>query len=355
MNSISAIKLQYEKQKINKIAFIFFSLIVLTFLALFSLRVGIANVSFKDILILIGRLISGKGLEGVSVDQKIVGLLRLPRIILGILCGAALSVSGVVMQGITRNPLVSPFTIGLSSAAAFGASIAIVFNFVIFPGTTGGIIFNAFLFSIISALIVFGISWKLGMAPETLILVGIALSYLFSALTAVIQYVADEQQLAEVVQWEFGSLNGATPEQCITLSIILAVSLPVLMFFSHGFNTMTVGGDELAVSLGINPMVVKSVTGLIAVLLTSAAISFTGVIGFIGLVGPHIGRLIIGGDHRYLMPFSIISGAILMLLSDTIGRTLLSPVIIPVGIVISFLGVPLFLNLIITRRRRNLS
>ncbi len=350
---INEIKLKYEQNNLHKILYIVVSGLILLAVSFISLRVGIADISIKDIIILIVKLISGKGIDSISVDQKIVLLLRFPRIVLGILSGAALSVSGVIMQGVTRNPLVSPFTIGLSSAAAFGASVAIVFNIVLFPGTMSGIILNAFLFSVLCALLVFGISWRLGMSPETLILVGIALNYLFSALTAVIQYVADEQQLAAVVQWEFGSLNGATLAQCMTLAIILIVSIPILSFFSQGFNAMTVGGEDLAVSLGINPVVLKIVAGLISVLLTAATISFTGVIGFIGLVGPHIGRLIIGGDHRFLLPFSIISGSILMILSDTIGRTLLSPVIIPVGIVISFLGVPLFINLIITRRKRS--
>ena len=349
------LKSRYEKLQVNKIWHIILALVFLILISLVSLQIGIADVSIPQIIVMVWKLISGKGMEAISVDEKIVLLLRFPRILLGILSGAALSVSGVVMQGLTRNPLVSPFTIGLSSAAAFGASVAIVFSFVLFQGTMGGLVFNAFLFSLFCAFIVFGISWKLGMAPETLILVGIALSYLFSALTAVLQYVADEQQLAAVVQWEFGSLSSANLSQCMVLAVLLLISASVLMLFSHGFNALSVGGEELALSLGVNTVRLKIITGLISVLLTSATISFTGVIGFIGLVGPHIGRMLIGSDHRYLIPFSIISGAALMVLSDMIGRTLLSPVIVPVGIVISFLGVPLFLNLIITRRKRSVS
>ncbi len=128
----------------------------------------------------------------------------------------------------------------------------------------------------------------------------------------------------------------------------------MLLRYALSFNALTVGGDELTRTLGINPTLVKSVTGILAVLLTASTISFTGVIGFVGLVGPHIARLLIGGDHRYLIPFSLVVGSTLVVLSDAVGRTLLSPVIIPVGIVISFLGVPLFLNLIVTRRRRYL-
>jgi len=190
------------------------------------------------------------------------------------------------------------------------------------------------------------------MSPETLILTGIALNYLFAAMTSVVQYVAEEHQLAAAVQWAFGSLNDASWKQNLFLIVILLVSIPILYRFALSFNALTAGGDELTKTLGINPAVVKIVTGIVAVLLTASTISITGVIGFVGLVGPHIARLLIGGDHRYLIPFSILIGSILVVLSDTLGRTLLSPVIIPVGIVISFLGVPLFLSLMIMRRTR---
>ncbi|MDE0220136.1 MAG: iron ABC transporter permease [Spirochaetaceae bacterium] len=188
---------------------------------------------------------------------------------------------------------------------------------------------------------------------RTLILTGIALNYLFAALTSTVQYVAEEHQLAAAVQWAFGSLNDASWDQNLFLAVVLVVSLPVLQRFSLSFNALTAGGDELTKSIGANPTSIKAITGMAAVLLTASTISFTGVIGFVGLVGPHIARLLIGGDHPRLLPFSVVIGAILVVLADTIGRTLLSPVVIPVGIVISFLGVPLFLSLIIARRARH--
>ena len=346
------LKKRYEKRGIKNILYILSSLLILIAIVLISLQVGIAEVTLAETSQALFDLLFVRNTQNISVEQKIVLLLRLPRIVLAVLSGAALSVSGVVMQGVTRNPLVSPFTIGISSAAAFGASIAIVFNFVLFPGSIGGIVLNAFLFSLLCALLVYGISWKVGLSPETLILTGIALNYLFAALTSVIQYVAEEHQLAEAVQWAFGSLNNASWNQNLFLSIVLLVSIPILSSFALSFNALSTGGDELTQTLGINPSFVKAVSGVIAVVVTAATISFTGVIGFIGLVGPHIARLLIGGDHRYLIPFSLIVGSILIVIADTIGRMILSPVIIPVGIVISFIGVPLFVNLIITRRTR---
>ena len=343
------LKARYELKRVVSLLALTGGVGVLVLVSLVSLQVGIADISLGETADALRKLVRREA--SITVEQKIVLLLRLPRVVLAVLAGAALSVSGVVMQALTRNPLVSPFTIGVSSAAAFGASVAIVFGFAIVPGT-GGVVVNAFSFSVLCALLVYGISWKLGMSPAALILTGIALNYLFAALTSTVQYVAEEHQLAAAVQWAFGSLNDASWDQNLFLAVVLAVSLPVLQRFSLSFNALTAGGDELTKSVGANPTTIKAITGMAAVLLTAATISFTGVIGFVGLVGPHIARLLIGGDHPRLLPFSVIIGAILVVLSDTIGRTLLSPVVIPVGIVISFLGVPLFLSLVIARRTR---
>ena len=343
------LKARYEWKRVVSLLALTGGVGVLALVSLVSLQMGIADISLGETADALLKLVRREA--SITVEQKIVLLLRLPRVVLAVLAGAALSVSGVVMQALTRNPLVSPFTIGVSSAAAFGASVAIVFGFAIVPGTVGGVV-NAFSFAVLCALLVYAISWKLGMSPETLILTGIALNYLFAALTSTVQYVAEEHQLAAAVQWAFGSLNDASWDRNLFLAVVLVVSLPVLQRFSLSFNALTAGGDELTKSIGANPTSIKAITGMAAVLLTASTISFTGVIGFVGLVGPHIARLLIGGDHPRLLPFSVVIGAILVVLADTIGRTLLSPVVIPVGIVISFLGVPLFLSLIIARRTR---
>ena len=344
------LKARYEWKRVVSLLALTGGVGVLALVSLVSLQMGIADISLGETADALLKLVRREA--SITVEQKIVLLLRLPRVVLAVLAGAALSVSGVVMQALTRNPLVSPFTIGVSSAAAFGASVAIVFGFAIVPGTVGGVVVNAFSFAVLCALLVYAISWKLGMSPETLILTGIALNYLFAALTSTVQYVAEEHQLAAAVQWAFGSLNDASWDQNLFLAVVLTVSLPVLQRFSLSFNALTAGGDELTKSIGANPTSIKAITGMAAVLLTASTISFTGVIGFVGLVGPHIARLLIGGDHPRLLPFSVVIGAILVVLADTIGRTLISPVVIPVGIVISFLGVPLFLSLIIARRTR---
>ncbi|MDO8635167.1 MAG: iron ABC transporter permease, partial [Dehalococcoidia bacterium] len=190
-----------------------------------------------------------------------------------------------------------------------------------------------------------------GVTPETMILAGIALMYLFSALTATLQFIATEQQLQSVVYWTFGSLTRASWNGILLSGTILFIALPFLMRYAWAMNAMASGGDEVAKSLGINTSKVRIVSSLLVVLIAAAIISFTGVIGFVGLVAPHIARLIIGGDHRFLIPYSGIVGGILVVAADTIGKTVFSPAIIPVGIVISYLGVPLFIHLILTRRR----
>ncbi|WP_235782079.1 FecCD family ABC transporter permease [Paenibacillus senegalensis] len=214
-----------------------------------------------------------------------------------------------------------------------------------------GIVGNAFVFALLCAFLVFGMSWLRGMTPETMILTGIALMYLFSAMTATLQFTATEEQLAAVVQWTFGTLNGASWSKIGIVAAVLLVAMPVFLRFAWPLNAMASGGEEVAKGLGIETSRVRIWSSLLSVLVAAAIISFTGVIGFVGLVAPHIARLVIGGDHRYLIPYSALFGAILLLSADTIGRSLLSPAVIPVGIVVSYLGVPLFIQLILTRRK----
>lgn len=346
--SQSDIRRKYDKKVKRKLLFIPISIIVTIILMAVFTGVGAVDVSLKEILSAIKNIITN---NSVNMEQKVIVFLRLPRIILSVLAGMGLAVSGTIMQGITKNPMASPFTIGISSAAACGASIAMIFGISLFSNSNLGIISNAFIFAILCAIFVYSISIKLGMKPEAIILSGIAINYLFSAVTSTIHFYADDHQLASAVQWTFGSINGAKWSHVLLLGVILSVSLCVFMRHSWILNAMVSGGDEMAKTLGINPDKSRTVVGVFSVFLTAAIVSFTGVIGFVGLVAPHIARLMVGGDHRFLIPYSAIFGGILLLVSDTIGRTLLAPINIPVGIVVSYLGVPLFIHLIIQNRK----
>lgn len=344
---------RYEARQKNKLLAIMGTFILLVVLAIAFTAAGETDVTVPDILRTLLHALKPGGTADTAdiMEEKVILYLRLPRVALAVFGGFGLSVSGAVMQGITRNPLVSPFTIGISNAAAFGASLSIVFGFGFLAGSDIGVVLQAFLWALGCMVLVYAITTKAGMSPESMILTGIGLNYLFGAATSMVKYFADEHKLSAIVQWEFGSLNGARWESVAVVAAIVSGCVIMLFFFSPALNIMAAAEDETAKALGLNPVKIRAVTGILAVLATAAVISFTGVIGFVGLAGPHIARMVIGSDHRYLIPFSALTGAVLMLAADTFGRVILAPLIIPAGIVISFLGVPIFINLILTRRK----
>lgn len=341
----------YSRFTFKKVLFIIASLVGLGAMVLLATSMGASELSVTDVFnAIVAKTLPFLGVESNLHDEIIIWNLRLPRVVMGVVAGAGLAVSGAVMQGVMRNPLVSPFTIGISSAAAFGASIAIMFGVGFAGSGTYLIITNAFIFALLCAFLVYGIARIRGVTPETLILAGIGLMYLFGALTATLQFVASEQQLMAVIHWTFGTLTGSTWNEILIVTIILLSCLPFLMLYAWDLNAMA-SGEEVAKSLGVNTSRVRTVSLTLATLITAGIICFTGIIGFVCLVAPHITRFVIGGDHRFLIPCSCIFGAILLLAADTAGRIMFSPVIIPVGIVISYIGVPLFLYLLMKTRR----
>ncbi len=273
--------------------------------------------------------------------------LRLPRVLMGALVGAGLAMSGALSQAVLRNPLASPFTLGISSGAAFGAALAIMF------GTASQWLMagNAFVFAALTALGALGLAQLRDNRPETLILGGVAIMFLFSAATSLLQYIATEHQLQAIVFWGFGNLGRAGwPELTLAAAMIL-VPVPFAMKLSWDFNAL-LAGEETAASLGVNVRRLR-IGGIIASsLMAAGAICFTGVIGFIGLVAPHIARLVLGAEHRFLLPGAALFGAVLVLLSDIVARNICPPQILPIGILTSFLGVPFFFWLLLRNTRR---
>lgn len=255
------------------------------------------------------------------------------------------------MQGVLRNPLVSPYTLGLSSGAACGAALAIVFGAGTIAFGSFFIVTNAFIFGLITMLLVLGISRIRGTSIETLILAGVALSYLFSAVISALKYTSGNEQLREIVLWLMGDLSGATWQSILILIPITLIFSIIALSYSWDLNVMG-AGDEIATSLGIKVGRVRIINLILAAFLTASAIAYTGIIGFIGLVSPHICRLIIGNDHRFLIPASGIMGALILLISDTICRTIIQPTELPVGIITAVVGVPFFLYLLMRKRRR---
>lgn len=337
----------------KKLLFPVLGLCILIGLVIFAASWGAAaSVTAVDVLkSVLGRVLPFTGRDASQLANTIVWNLRLPRIATAIVAGAGFAVSGAAMQGILRNPLVSPFTIGISSGAGFGASLAIVLGVGLMGNGRYLIIGNAFFFALFSACLVYGVARLRGVSPETLILGGIALMYLFSASTSMLQYVATENQLQGVVFWLFGSLSSSTWNNLGIITIVFLICFPLLMRYSWDLNALATG-DEVAISLGINADRVRMVVMILSSLITATIICFTGIIGFVCLVAPHITRMIIGSDHRFLIPFASIVGATLLLAADTVGRTIFAPAELPVGIVTAFIGVPMFLYLLITKRRQ---
>lgn len=352
MSDMRDLKQEYKNENKKKILLIVTVVFIMLVSAYVFTTLGMKNISNMQTLVAISKAFSGTLDNGAdAASNKVIMLLRLPRIALAMLAGIGLAVSGAIMQSLTRNYLVSPFTLGISSAAAFGASMSIVFGVGVFFQSEVGMISCAFIASCICGCIVYGISRYIGLNPSSIVLVGISLNYLFSAMTATIEFFAKEHKLEAVVQWTFGSFNRATWESVLITFIVIVVGLAILIIYSLKLNVMATNSDEMAKSLGINVNKARVVCGMTAILLTATIISFTGVIGFIGLIAPHIARLLIGDNHLYYLPFASVLGGILLLFSDMIGKFILYPVNIPVGIVISFLGVPLFIHLILMKRR----
>lgn len=323
---------------------------VLAVSAILATSVGAANIGLGEAFLAIVSKVSPLPFPTVDeFTQTVIWELRLPRILMAVVGGAGLAVAGAVLQGTLRNPLASPFTLGISAAAGFGAALAIILGAGL--GGTGKypVIVNAFCFSLLAALLVYGLSLTRGMTAETLVLAGIGMNFLFMALTSLLQYLGRSEEVKAVVYWLMGSLHTATWERVLPMLGVLILCLPLLIRYSWDLNALAFG-DETARSLGVTVERVRATAIFIAVLVTASIVSFTGTIGFVCLISPHIARMIVGPDHRFLLPGSCLTGAIILLGADTAARTVVAPIEIPVGIMTAFLGVPLFVYLLVTRR-----
>ena len=297
-------------------------------------------------------------LVGDTVPKRIsliIWQIRLPQILTALVAGAGLAGSGAVMQSVLKNPLASPFTLGIAHAAAFGAACSVLFMgagtlaLAARAGfTLSGSAFTlacAFGFAMSTALVITLIAKTRAASPEVMVLTGVALGSLFTAGTMLLQYFADDVQLAAMVFWTFGDVGRAQWQDLAVM--VLCLAPPLAFFVRHAFqyNAMAVG-DETAQGLGVRVTWVR-LSGMVgASFVTSVIIAHVGVIGFIGLVAPHMVRRLIGEDHRFLLPGSILAGALILLVSDTVARLILLPHVLPVSIFTAFLGAPIFIYLI---------
>ncbi len=285
-----------------------------------------------------------------TTASTIIWELRLPRICMAIVSGASLGVAGAIMQGVLRNPLAEPFTLGISSAAAMGASLSIIGGLSFFGSYS--VVINAFICAFVATIVIYTIAKSKGMTPEIIILSGISIMFLLDAVTSFMQYLGTEQQVQAVVFWMMGSISVAGWDTVLIVFLIALVSIPYMIYKASDI-TIIGAGDETAHSLGVNVEKVRMQTLAFGALLTAAVTAFCGIVGFVGLLSPHITRMIIGGDNRYVIPGSAMVGAALLLGADTVARTILAPMILPVGIMTAFVGVPFFMYLFMRKGKES--
>lgn len=306
-----------------------------------------------------------RGIFGAATDPSVntvVRSLRLPRICTALLGGAGLGAAGCVLQSVLRNPLASASTLGISQGAGFGAAFAII---VLGAGVqssgsaAGGLSFTspmtisvcAFLCSMAVSLVILALSRLRSVTPEAMVLSGVALSSLFSGASTLLQYFADEVQLASVVFWTFGDLGRTTWHE-VGIMAAVVVATGVYFFFNRWNYNALEGGEQTAVSLGVRVGHLRLANVLLCSLTASVVVSYVGVINFIGLVAPHLARRLVGGNYCVLLPASALTGAALLVAGDLAARQILAPVVLPIGAITSFLGAPLFLYLLFKGGKR---
>lgn len=323
--------------------------------ALFSLTAGASDVSAWDVVF--GWVTRGEGVDAAlsARDRIIVYDIRLPRILLGIIIGAALAVSGAVMQGLFRNPLADPGLVGVSMGAGLGAITMIVLGGSILAPVVGllgiyALPLAAFSGGLATTMLLYRVATRRGQTSiATMLLAGIALGAMAGAFSGLLVFMADDRQLRDLTFWGLGSLAGATWTKIAAAGPIIILVLVVTPFMARSLNAMALG-EATAYHLGISVQRFKYIAIVSVAAATGASVAVSGGIGFVGIVVPHLLRLLIGPDHRYLLPAAGLLGASLLLLADAVSRTIVAPAELPIGIVTAAVGAPFFLWILLRKR-----
>ena len=327
------------------------SVITLGFVCLF---VGSSHMSIKECF----DALFGKG---SAAQVRIIQNIRIPRVLAAIIAGAGLSVAGLIMQTNLNNPMASPATLGVSNAAVFGANLSII----AFAGgflstgnnlnsyTVGANPYStslmAFIFSTFSIVLILGLCRLRSFRPGVVVLAGVAIGSVWTAATTILQFYATDVGLSAAVIWTFGDLGRATYKTDVIMAIVVVVGLTVFIITSWRLNALLTG-DAAAKSMGVNVNTLRFVSMLMASMITAVCVSFLGMIGFVGIICPHVIKKIIGQDHRVSIPASALAGSILLLLADTLSRSMGNGSALPVGAITSILGAPFFLAIILFRK-----
>lgn len=302
------------------------------FLSIISLRIGTVEYSTKDIMVSI--FDKGSTIHSIVVD------LRLPRVILCVLVGASLAISGALLQAVMQNPLADPGIIGISS----GASVVATFIFLVFPTASMSLPLFSFLGAILACVLIYSLSWKKGLDPLRVLLAGVAINAVFGGISSFLTLM-NADDLQGVLSWLNGSLSAKSWYQVNLLLPYAIIGLIISFFCIKMANTLLLG-DDMAKNLGLNVNLARIVLSAVGAFLSAITVSTVGMIGFVGLIVPHISRLVVGSNYRVMLPLSSLLGILIMLFADLVGRTIASPIEIPVGIVMAVLGGPFFLYLL---------
>jgi len=353
MNSRNAIK----RKNRNAGVWILILLAAVVVMAAVCMFVGSSDMT-------IGEALDALLFHGTPAHERIIWRIRIPRVLAAILAGAGLSVSGLIMQTTLNNSMASPSTLGVSNAAVFGANLSII----VFAGgflSTGHNLTNytvganpystsmaAFFFSAASTLLILGLCKLKSFSPNVVVLAGIAVGSVWTAATTILQYYATDVGLSAAVVWSFGDLSRATYK---TIEVMLSVVLPGILFFqilSWRFNAL-LSGDAAARSMGIHVDRLRSCSMLLASVITAVCVSSLGIIGFVGIICPHVTKKLLGQDHRFAIPVSALCGSLLLLMADTLSRTIGSGSALPVGAITSLLGAPFFAAIIFSGKEKH--
>ncbi len=326
---------------------------MLLLLAGYSVTISSTNITPAQVYqTLLNQIVPG-WFDVPSKTQEIVMRVYAPRVLMAVFVGGIFSIGGCITQTILKNPLATPYTLGVSSSAAFGAGMAIIMGVTAVAGTYG-IILNAFLFSLIPAAIILTVSARKSMTAVTMILIGVSLSYLFSASNTIVQYFGDADAVKAVIFWAVGDLNSAMIAQVPYVFVTMVFTLIAARFLTRDIDVMRMG-DDTATALGVNVGRVRTASIILACFSTAVAVSFVGAIGFICLLAPQISRIFVGGNMRYLLPASMVTGALILVMADIIAKDLMNPIMLPVGAVTALIGAPILIYLLVRSSDRIVS
>ncbi len=327
------------------IAVLSISMVVLVIL---NISIGSSSIEIPEILRV---LFTG---EGDGHNTMIIRDIRLPMALMAVVVGASLGISGCELQTILRNPIASPYTLGISAAASFGAAMGLILNAnVLKVPETLAVTVNAFAFALLVAAAIYAFSRQRQINKTAIILFGVALNFLFNSLTMVLQYIADENQLQSLIFWNFGSLLKTTWSKFFIVALVLIICFLVLFKNAWKLTAMTLD-DTKARSIGVDTAKVRRMVIFVSSLLAAVSVCFVGTIGFVGLIAPHIARQLVGEDQRFFMPLSGLLGAFVMCLAFVISKLIIRGVILPIGLVTSIIGIPFFIAIIFSKKMRSM-